>query len=424
VTLYSPAIITLPNELQLITVERPYGKTFALALTFRVGSFNDPPGLEGLAHFCEHLAFRGPNREFAETLTRLGAAVNGFTAYEYTAFSVRGHIEHFELGLKFIANILQPAPRCPAEVAAEQSVFRHELSQDELSTREAAVDHFWRATLGDPHWRITRKEQRSNIRRLTADVVNPFLLAHHHPANARLSVVAPMDHKAIHRSLEALLPPAANSKRSENDPPKHYIRPPRRITTSIDRFGYPWLYFNYVAEQTDAVTRLTAAALAHRLGRGPHSELFRRLRRDRPLAYSIYADDLLHLRRTAIYCYTSVPPRSVKHALEILLECENDIRTHGFADDDLKAIKHRMILAKEMYLDYPEHLAAHLAYEALRPPDEALLLPDEYVQRISTLTLAEVNDAARAILSPTNRFTFIGGRVGLLKRWHIRHKLR
>jgi predicted Zn-dependent peptidase len=355
-------------------------------------------------------------------LTRLGAAVDGFTPYEYTAFSVRGHIEHLELGLKFIANTLQPAPLSPEEVAAEQSVFRHELSQDELSTRDAAVDHFWRATLGDPQWRVTRKEQRSEIRRLAADVVNPFLLAHHHPANARLAVVAPMDQEAIRRSLEALLPPEPCYQRS--DARKHNSRPPRRVTTSVDSFGYVWLYFNYVAEKTDAVTRLTAVALAHRLGRGPHSELFRRLRSDRPLAYSVYADDLLHLRRTAIYCHTSVPPRSVKHALEILLDCENDIRTHGFTDEDLEAIKHRIILAKETYLDYPEHLAAHLAYEALRPPAEALLAPDDYVQCISNLRLAEVNDAAQAILSPSNRFTFIGGRIGPFTRWHIRRRLR
>jgi predicted Zn-dependent peptidase len=408
----------------LIAVERPYGKTFALALAFGVGSFDDPPGLAGMAHFCEHLAFCGPNREIWETLTGLGASVNAFTPYEYTAFNVRGHMEHFELGLKFIANILQPTPPSLDELVAEQSVFRHELMQEEQSTRDAAVDHFWRATLGDPQWKVTRKQQRSNIRQLTRDVVNPFLLVHHHPANARLAVVAPLDHESIRRSLESLLPPELNRARCENTAPKHYPRPPRRITTSFDRFGYVWLYFNYVTEHTDAVTRHTAVALAHRLGRGPHSELFRRLRSDRPLAYSVYADDQLRLRRTALYASTSVPPRSVKLALEILLDCENDIRTHGFTDKDLEAIKHRMILGQEMHLDYPEHLAAYLAYEALRPPSEAVLSPDDYVQRVSNLTLAEVNETAEAILSPSNRFAFIGGRVGPFTRWQIRRRLQ
>jgi zinc protease len=423
VTLYSPAIVTLPNRLRLIAVERPFGKTFALALTFRVGSFDDPPGLAGMAHFCEHLAFRKPNREIVETLTQLGAAVNGFTPYDYTGFNVRGHIEHFELGLKFIANILQPAQRSPAEIAAEQIVFRHELTQDELSTRDAAIDHFWRATLGDHQWGVTRKELRANIPRLTAEVVNHFLLAHHQPANACLAVVAPMGSDAIRRSVEALLPPKPNSKRLENTAPQQNPRPAPRLTTSIDRYGYVWVYFNYVVEQTDAVTRMTAVALAHRLGRGPHSELFRRLRTDRPLAYSVHADYHLPLQRTAIYCYTSIPRRSVKETLEILLNCENDIRTHGFKGEDLEAIKHRMILNKEMYLDYPEDLAAHLAYEAFRPAADAFLKPEDYVQRISNLTLAEVNDAARAILSPTNRFAFIGGPVGLFTRWQVRRKL-
>jgi predicted Zn-dependent peptidase len=423
-TLYSPSIETLPNELQLIAVERPYGKTFALALALRVGSFDDPPRLAGMAHFCEHLAFRGQNQELVETLTRLGVAVDAYTAYDFTLFTVRGHVEHLELALKFIGNVLQREPRTADEIAAEGSIVRHEFGEDTVSSREVALDRYWRASLGDPQWKVTRSNLRSIAKRLTADVVNSFLMERYHPSNARLAVVAPLDPGAVRRSLENVLASEPQRQRYENVASVAAPRTPRRITISVDPFKYAWVYFFYVVDRTDIVTRLTAMALSDRLGHGPHSELFQRFRTNRPLAYSVYADDHLHLGRTAIYCHTAVPGRSVKDSLNILLDCETDVRTKGFTAEELQGIKRNMILNKELHLDYPEHLAAHLAYEALRPPDEVLLLPEDHVQRISNMTLQEVNDTARAILCPANRFTFIGGRVGPFTRWHIRRKLR
>jgi predicted Zn-dependent peptidase len=410
-TLYSPAIITLPNELQLIAVDRPYGKVFAMALAIRAGSFDDPPGLPGMAHFCEHVAFRGPNQELFETLHRLGADVNAMTASDYTLFKVRGHIQHFELGLRFIAKVLQCAPRTVDDVAAEQDIFRHELEDDEPTDRGDALDRFRRAALGDPNWWVRHDEHVSKIKRLASDVVNPFLQAHYQPANARLAVVAPIGIETVRRSLEELVrrprvteptrvavqidkPPAPRGKRF-----LHFVTrtgagrtrsSPHRLTTSFEPFGYVWINFLYVVDRTDTVARIAAEAISNRLGDGPHSELFRRVRMDEKLAYSVYAKDWPHLRRTAANVFTSVSRRSVKHALRILLECESEFESCPFSAEDLEMIKQRMILHKEIHLDYPGHLAAHLAYEALRPPAEALLCPNDHLRRISNLTLDEV----------------------------------
>jgi predicted Zn-dependent peptidase len=85
--IYAPSVFTLPSGLKVVAVERPQGKTLAMALNYRVGSFDDPPGLPGAAHFAEHLAFRGSNIDVAQELAVNGAAVSGFTSHEHKFFS-------------------------------------------------------------------------------------------------------------------------------------------------------------------------------------------------------------------------------------------------------------------------------------------------------------------------------------------------
>jgi zinc protease len=328
------------------------------------------------------------------------------------------------LGLKFIANILENLPRSAEEIAGERQIFRHELTAAApQADRDAVLERYWRATLGDPNWKIGRKRQLWRINRLQPDSINSFKSIHYRPANAALSIVGPIAADELSVALERLtqMPPVDVPADSS---PKRKQKKLRQVTLSVDVFGYAWIYLTHIVESADPITRLTAQVVANLLGGGPHSELFRRLRMERQLAYAVYADDLHYLRRTAIYSHTTVASRSVREALRFILEAENNLATRGLTADQLEFARRRLSRGHELQMDYPDHLAAYLAYEALRPPADALLEPDGYLEQLLSLTLAQANTAAATLLSPSNRFSFIGGRLGPFSRFRIRRSLR
>src|ERR1700742_761773 len=80
----------LQNGMQVVVVPDHRAPVVTQMLWFRVGGTDDPPGLGGLAHFFEHMMFRGtkqyPNGQFALIVARNGGESNAFTTHDYTAF--------------------------------------------------------------------------------------------------------------------------------------------------------------------------------------------------------------------------------------------------------------------------------------------------------------------------------------------------
>jgi predicted Zn-dependent peptidase len=415
---------TLPNGLQLLAVERPNSKTFVIALAVGVGSFDDPQDFPGLAHFCEHLKFRGANEELGERITALGGYVNGHTSIDHTLYEVRGHVDYLPLAIEFVANVLRNEPRTDEEIAQERSIVRHEFSHEDKSDREISFDRYSRAALGDPNWNVTPKQSLTKLKRLTADSLDTFQRAHYRANNVRLACISPISLSELQRNLEVHLSTNVAEESSSKTATTQRPTLRKRVLVNVDAFSYLWITFTYIARNTNPVTRFAAEILADLTGSGPHSMLFRQLRTDRQLAYSVHADDLPYRHCTAIYWHTTVSRWSLKPALDVFVECEKRFTNGGITAEELESAKLRLKRSFEMYIDYPEHLAAFLAYEALRADSDALLQPDRYLQTLSNLTLEELNEVAAALLSAANRVVFVGGRVGPMGRFLIRRKVK
>jgi predicted Zn-dependent peptidase len=421
--LHTPTTFQLPNGLQVAAVERPYSKTFAIALAIGVGSFDDSRELPGLAHFGEHLAFRGPNKELAETLTELGGYVNAYTGFDHTMFLARGHIDHLPLTIQFVANVLRNEPRTEEDVAKERNIVWHEISGgSNQHDREADLDCHLRAALGDPNWTVSRRKWLTKLKRMSAARVNTFQQLYYHPANARLAFVGSCARDQLRCTFEEPFSSAATGEPGQVKP-KQPLQSPKRLDFTVDASPYVWVYFTHLVSHTDALTRFAAEVLARLIGGGPHSALFRQLRTERQLAYSVHADDLLYRHCTGLYCYATVSRWSVNKTLDVMLECENKFFLRGIDAPELDNARLRISRGFETHIDYPEHLATYLAYELLRPPKNALIHPQDYLQFISALTLDDVNEAAKILLSPSRRRVYIGGKIGPFARFRARRKM-
>ncbi len=135
----------LENGVTVITVPVPGTSTITSVVFFRVGSRYESDHQQGLAHFTEHLVFKGgvrypTSRDVTQTVDGIGGEMNAFTSFEYTGFYVKAAKEHVGTALDVLSDITLHATFPEAELEKEKGVITEEINMyEDLPMRR--VDH-------------------------------------------------------------------------------------------------------------------------------------------------------------------------------------------------------------------------------------------------------------------------------------------
>src|SRR6266699_3307393 len=133
VTSERPASFTLDNGLQVVVIPDHRTPVVTEMIWYRVGSADETPGKSGLAHFLEHLMFKGtakaPPGKFAQTINEMGGQENAFTSNDYTAFYQRIPREQLETVMAFEADRTTGLVLTDANVLPERDVVLEEQNQ-------------------------------------------------------------------------------------------------------------------------------------------------------------------------------------------------------------------------------------------------------------------------------------------------------
>lgn len=130
---FGATLAKLPNGLTVVTLESRRAPVAAQMLWYRVGSADEPPGLSGMAHFLEHLMFRGtpsvPAGQFSRRVARVGGNDNAFTSFDYTAYFQQVARESLPLVMAMEADRMQALRLDPATLETERGVILEERRQ-------------------------------------------------------------------------------------------------------------------------------------------------------------------------------------------------------------------------------------------------------------------------------------------------------
>ena len=132
-------IRTLPNGLKAVVIEMPSRDSVAVGIWVRVGARYEPKVLSGIAHFTEHLLFKGTKnrsaRKIKESIEGLGGVFNAFTGEESTCYFVKILKEHFSLALDVLADMVKNSLFRPKDIERERTVILEEIKmyQDQPS---------------------------------------------------------------------------------------------------------------------------------------------------------------------------------------------------------------------------------------------------------------------------------------------------
>ncbi len=279
----------LPNGLRIVTETMPGLESAAIGLWVNAGGRHERVEQNGIAHFLEHMAFKGTARrsslQIAEEIEDVGGYINAYTSRETTAYYARVLKADVPLALDVIADIvLNPAFEAN-EIEVERGVILQEIGQALDTPDDIIFD--WLQEAAYPEQALGRtilgpSERVSNFAR---DDLAGFVAEHYGPGQMVLSAAGAVDHDEIMRLAETQFGHLPAVLISSHDAAK-FRGGERREVKELEQVHFA-LALESAAYGDDDV--YTAQVYASLLGGGMSSRLFQEIREKRGLCYSIFA---------------------------------------------------------------------------------------------------------------------------------------
>ena len=297
VTSERPASFTLKNGMQVVVIPDHRTPVVTQMIWYKVGSADETPGKSGLAHFLEHLMFKGtakhPAGEFSQTVLKIGGNENAFTSTDYTGYFQRVPREQLPKMMEFEADRMTGLILKDENVLPERDVVLEEFNMRVANNPDARLTEQMMAALylNHPYGRPVIG-WRQEIEKLDREDALAFYKRFYAPNNAILVIAGDVDAKDIRPMVEKYygeIPsqPAIPEKRIRPQEPTPAA--PRTVTLSDPRVEQTSVRRYYlVPSSTTAAAGESPAldVLAQLMGTGSNSYLYRALVIDRPLAVS------------------------------------------------------------------------------------------------------------------------------------------
>ncbi|MDA0720063.1 MAG: pitrilysin family protein [Proteobacteria bacterium] len=282
---------TLDNGMDVVVIEDRRAPVVVHMVWYKVGSADEPEGQSGVAHFLEHLMFKGTDMlapgEFSQVVAANGGSDNAFTSFDYTGYFQRVAADHLDLMMQMEANRMTNLALTPEDISTERRVVLEERAQVTDSNPGAlAREQLMAAQYQNHRYGVPIIGWQHEVAQLDMPELTAFYERHYAPNNAVLVVagdVDPQDVLALAREYYGPIPANADlpARARPSEPPQ---RAERRITYVDPRVSQPYLVRSYLAPQRQSGAQDDAAALvylAELLGGSPFtSELGRALQFD------------------------------------------------------------------------------------------------------------------------------------------------
>ena len=391
--------VTLDNGLRVLLLEDHRSPIVSLQLWYRVGSRNEARGATGIAHFLEHLMFRGtptnPPGAYARIVERNGGQDNAFTSQDVTSYYVDIAADRLDLVLALEADRMQNLTLDPKIVDSEREVVTEERrtrTEDDPGGalgEEVSALAFRAHPYGQPivGWAV-------DLKRITREEIRAFYKTYYAPDNALLVAAGDFKTEAVLAKIKQLFGPIPRGP----EPPKVLAVEPeqngeRRLLVQRPA-ELPIVYIGYPVPHQQSPDAAALDVLSVVLSGGRSSRLYRHLVYERQLALEAGGDySYFSFDPNLFWFYATPLPGQTPETLEkeLLGEMEQ-LKKEPVGDDELKRAKNQ-IEAGFVFQDDSVHKRATLLarFELIG----GFALKDQYLDKIRAVTAADLQRVAQ-----------------------------
>ena len=400
---------TLPNGLRVVTENMPGLKSASVGIWVMAGARHERADQNGIAHFLEHMAFKGTKRRsalaIAEEIEDVGGHINAWTSREMTAYYARVLAEDVPLALDVIADIVLNSTFDAQEIETERGVILQEIGQVQDTPDDVIFDWLQEASYpGQPLGRsILGPGER--VAAFTRDDLVAFVAEHYSPGRMILAAAGAVDHERIVADAERLF--GALPARPAGEPESgRFMGGEARRVHDLEQAHFA-LAFEAPGQRDDAIYASQIFSMV--LGGGMSSRLFQEAREKRGLCYSVFAQAGAFDDTGMMTLYAGTSGDDVAALAKL---CIDEIRRAGddISETEVARARAQLRAGMLMGLESPaarcERLARLLSIWGRVPT------PEEIVARIDAVDARAVRDRAGALAASGRGALALYGPVG------------
>ena len=406
-TVFNPTSFTLANGLQVVVVPNHLAPAVTQMVWYKVGSADEKAGKTGLAHYLEHLMFRGttetPAGQFSAAIAARGGQENAFTAYDYTAYFETVSVENLPLIMRLEADRMHNLNIKPETATPELSVVLSERQQRTDNSPEGRFNEKLRGILMPQHpYGVPVIGWKKEIQSLTPTDATRFYQKNYAPNNAVVVIsgdVMPDDVMRLAAAIYGNVPKGHIATRPVLDPSPE----PKRHNLTMEDAGVEQPQFVWHAVVPSYSTQKNDEAYAYEvlsevLDGGEVGFLYRNLVVGQGVATGSGAQYDPDARGDAIFSIGLTPKstRTAKKLDKILHDELADLAQKGI--DPVKVDEAKKRLQRSAVFARDNLMMPGYAFGMALTTGHSVADVEAWPDRIQSVTVEQVNAALHGLL--------------------------
>jgi predicted Zn-dependent peptidase len=391
----------LPNGFTIVSAELPHMASVAVGLWVGIGGRYEPKRISGVAHFIEHLLFKGTQkrtaREISEAVEGVGGYLNAFTTEEHTCFHARAHVSRFDDLLDVLSDMFLNSRFSPADISKERDVIKEEIAmyrdQPAQLVHELLHEMLWPDhPLGRP---LTGTEESLDATRRSE--VLEFFHTNYTAANTLLAVAGPLRHADVVRRFRKY----AGKFRDGKKPcfvPANVRQEEPAIQLQTKKTEQTQLALGLRACSRHDERRFALRILNAIVGESMSSRLFQILREDKGLAYSVYSSWAFMEDTGALTISAGLDHSDIEKSLRIIARELRSLADKAVPNAELRRARDFVVGQMELSLEGTENQMNWIGESLLAYGK--VITPAQIKERLNAVTSTAVRNAAHDFFRP------------------------
>jgi predicted Zn-dependent peptidase len=391
---------TLPNGLRVLTAPMAHAQSVTCFLMLAAGSRYETRETNGIAHFAEHMLFKGTARrpsarDISGEIDAIGGEFNAFTSKEYTGYYVRCSAEGRDTALDVLVDMLRNSRFEPEEIEREKGVIIEEMNMY-FDTPRDSVDGRYEALLyGDVPlgWEIIGRKE--TVRAALQETFLDYLGRWYTPDRLVAGVSGRVGDDIIARITDLL---GDLERNGQAQPPEPAVAPPEhpRVHVEHKESDQAHLCLGVQSYGLGHPDRYVLMLLATVLGGGMSSRLFTEVRERRGLAYYVYGTNHSYIEAGSLYSQAGVDINRIDEAVTTIVGELRRIADDPVPSDELEKARSYAKGRFTLQTESPQGLISFgLRREVL---EGRAVEPTEVLAGVDAVTVEDVQRVAQDVI--------------------------
>jgi predicted Zn-dependent peptidase len=391
---------TLSNGLPLHRVELEGTRSVTVLVAFDAGARTERPDENGMAHFLEHLVFKGGEkypsyRDVNETAERMGASLNAYTSHDLVAFHITARAEAAPQAIDLLTDFVGRPRIDGEELDRERGVVIQEIARAHDQPSVLAEQLIDEAAFGDHPLGRPVLGPEEHLRTFSREAIVAFRERRWTGGRGGAFIVGTPSAVAGNGAIDELFARFPSLDAPQAYDPAPPLAPRVRVERRDSKQSHLRMSYRPSIDVSDRGARAAMTIYSTLLGGSMGSRLFDEIRERRGLAYSVYALDHAFADVGVLQLSAGLESGKTGEAFQRMKEIVDELRTDGPNEEEVERARAYAAGRRVLAFENTNAVARHAAYESIVFGEE--IDPDAAIARLDEVTYDQVAEVARGI---------------------------